>query len=387
MELGIRSGATLVYASGGRIKEAFGVRPMDDQLFETRTIDGERYFLAQIYSQDRRLHYVYMLPYELLFSDLGRFNALLISVTILLFVVILGVSVWMAETISEPIVRLAKTMRVVEAGVFPKTELDARAMGRRDEIGTLYREFRIMLDRIGSLIHESYRRQLILKDTQFRTLQAQINPHFLYNTLESINWLAQLSDKQEIAQMVQALGRLFRASIDGRRVVITLKEELELLGQYVLIQRSRYGDRLVVRVDVPDDCGWCAVPKLTLQPLVENSIKYGLEKSSRSCHLSVRAQTHGDSMRIHVEDDGPGMEEEYTEKLVSGQIEPQGSGIGIKNIHERLRRLYGTEAGLSIVSHPGEGTMVTIALPRMSEEQLAQRVEAVYEAKERLAGR
>jgi two-component system sensor histidine kinase YesM len=387
MELAIRSDHTVVFASGAKINLVLENRPIDKRLFETRTVEGRTYFLAQVSSQNKRLQYVYMLPYELLFSDLSRFNTMLILFTIVLFMAILGVSVWMAGTISEPIIRLANTMRIVEAGGFSETKLEVQAYNRRDEIGTLYREFAIMLDRIETLIHESYRTELLLKDTQFRSLQAQINPHFLYNTLESINWLAQLNDEEEIAQMVQALGSILRASIDTKRVVIMLQEELDLLNQYVLIQRSRYGDRLAVDIDASDSCCKYAIPKLTLQPLVENSIKYGLERSAKSCRVSINARTAGKLVRIDVVDDGPGMPSDFVKKLLEGHVEPQGSGIGIKNIHERLKRLYGAAGSLSIDSDVGKGTTVTITLPQMTEEELAPRIGVVYEAQERIAGR
>jgi two-component system sensor histidine kinase YesM len=221
-----------------------------------------------------------------------------------------------------------------------------------------------MLGRIDRLIHERYRTQLVLKEAEFRSLQAQINPHFLYNTLESINWLAQLRRADDIAGMVQALGAILRASIDRNAVLIGLRDELELLRSYVLIQRVRYGARLRVDIEVPEGCADVTIPRLTLQPLVENAIKYGLERSSRPCRVVVSAVADDGQVRVAVRDNGPGMSEDLVRRLLRGKIAPRGSGIGIKNIHERLRSLYGARGVLAIESRLRKGTTVTITLPR-----------------------
>jgi two-component system sensor histidine kinase YesM len=384
--LAVLSGDTVVFAAGTATEKLMKRESLGPNPYEIRSLERKKYFLAQISSASLKFHYVYLLPYELLFSDLSRFKVLAILFTILLFVVILAVSVWMASTVSRPIIRLADTMRIVEAEGFTQTKLQAQSYSRRDEIGTLYREFAVMLDRIGSLIHESYCTQLVLKDTQFRSLQAQINPHFLYNTLESINWLAQLRGSEDIAEMVQALGNIMRASIDKKNVVIPLREELDLLRQYLAIQRIRYGDRLVVEIQAPTDCCGYAIPKLTLQPLVENSIRYGLERSSRPCHIAVRARPNGRFVQVEVDDNGPGMTPEFVAELLDGRVEPKGSGVGIKNIHERLKRLYGAEAALAIASEAGKSTTVTITLPKLTEKELARRIAKPYEEENRSSG-
>jgi two-component system sensor histidine kinase YesM len=363
------NGSGAVYRSGDSADRIADVPALDTHPFEVVMTAGGRRFLAQTAPAGRPLRYVYLLPYERLFSGLGRFRRILIGFTGVLFAVMVGFSVWIAGTVTKPIVRLAGLMRNAEAGSLSKVRLEQRSIARRDEIGELHREFGTMVGRIDRLIHERYRTQLVLKEAEFRSLQAQINPHFLYNTLESINWLAQLRHADEIAGMAQALGAILRASIDRTAALICLREELELLRAYVLIQRMRYGARLRVDVEVPDGCADVAIPKLTLQPLVENAIKYGVERSSRPCRVIVSAVEDGERIRVAVRDNGPGMSDDLVRRLLRGKIAPRGAGIGIKNIRERLRSLFGTRGSLVIESQLRRGTTVTITLPRTPAPQ------------------
>jgi two-component system sensor histidine kinase YesM len=183
--------------------------------------------------------------------------------------------------------------------------------------------------------------------------------------------LAQLNDQDVIASMVQALGDLLRASIGSKRPVIPLAEEMQLLRQYVLIQKLRYGERLQVGIELPDSLGTVAVPKLALQPFVENSIKYGLEASAAGCRILVAAEERADHVAVTVRDDGPGMEPCLMEQIREGLVEPRGSGVGIKNIQDRIAQVYGDEGSLCVESAPGSGVVVTLLLPRLTVQELA----------------
>src|SRR5690606_2848016 len=148
-------------------------------------------------------------------------------------------------------------------------ENSAEIILSKDEVGQIQRHFRIMLERINELIQENYIKQLVIKDTQFKALQAQINPHFLYNTLESINWMAKMSKQDRISQMVESLGYLLRLSISEQDSVITLHKELHIVQQYLVIQKLRFEERLDFQLDVPEHLVLCTVPKLSIQPIVE----------------------------------------------------------------------------------------------------------------------
>jgi len=311
-----------------------------------------------------------MVPQALLFGPLLSFNRIALAAYAALLVAILLAATRVARSVSHPVVHLAGEMKKIESEDFSRVSLQLPETVRSQEISTFYHEFRVLLDRIDALINENYRKQLLVQDARFRSLQAQINPHFLYNTLESINWLAQLNDQDVIASMVQALGDLLRASIGGTRPIIPLSQEIELLRQYVLIQKLRYGERLEVDIEVPPELGETAVPKLSLQPFVENSIKYGLETSAGICRVGLRVEQKDQTVAIHVSDNGPGMERTLVDRIEAGEVEPRGSGVGIKNIRDRLLGIYGDEARLIIDSRPGCGVQVTLAVPALTVQQL-----------------
>jgi two-component system sensor histidine kinase YesM len=194
-----------------------------------------------------------------------------------------------------------------------------------------------------------------------------------------MNWIAQLNDQEELSTMVQALGRLLRASIDPRNTAISLREEIDLLKQYISIQKVRYGERLQVVVDLPEECAGFGIPKLTLQPLVENSIRYGLERFAHPCTIRIGAHLNGEGLVLTVSDNGPGMESAFVEALLRGEIQPKGCGVGVINIYERIRRLYGESAGLDIESKPGLGTTVYLRIPPIAAGALMERIKKAHE--------
>ena len=237
-----------------------------------------------------------------------------------------------------------------------------------DEMGLLHRTFRLMVERINTLITENYANQLLIKETEFKALQAQINPHFLYNTLESINWIAKVNKQTKISSMVESLAFLLRNSISMKEEILTLGEELEVVESYVTIQKYRFDDRLIFELDVPERLLGRRLPKLTLQPLLENAIHYALEPTIGKSRIVVHAELTDDELLVSVEDDGPGMPEDTLERLRSGELKARGKGIGLLNIDERIKLAFGERYGLRIESEPGRGARVIVALPRDEEE-------------------
>jgi two-component system sensor histidine kinase YesM len=376
LDFGILHKNRLVYSTSEPLSASMIAAGLADQGHGTIRVGREPYFTTAIDAAASELRYVCMVPSDLLFGAMESYNRIALAGYAMLLVALLVSAARVAAGISSPVVHLAGEMKKIENEDFSKVSLQHPERIRSQEISTLYREFRVMLERIEDLINENYRKQLLVQDARFRSLQAQINPHFLYNTLESINWLAQLNDQDVIASMVQALGDLLRASIGGKRPIIPLAEEIELLRQYVLIQKLRYGERLEVEIDVPDTLGEIAVPKLALQPFVENSIKYGLETSDGVCRIQVQARLQarnfGEILTIGIGDNGPGMEQALVARIDAGEVEPRGSGVGITNIRDRLFEIYGEEAHLSVDPGPGRGVEVTLAMPALTVEQLGR---------------
>lgn len=324
--------------------------------------DGRAYFITYLSSAYTDWTYYTVMPYDEIFHTTERVKNTVIIVYLVLFLAAVLLALQFSRRMTLPLEKLAMRMKRVQLGNFDYQE-EAKEKVAMDEVGQIQRNFRIMLDRINELIQENYVKQLVIKDTQFKALQAQINPHFLYNTLETINWSAKMSNQTRISQMVEALGALLRLSINVKEAVISLSRELEMISHYVTIQKFRFEERLDFRIEIPSHLHYCSVPKLSLQPIVENAVNYALEQMIEPCIIKVGADVEGSRLLLWVEDNGPGMEKKFLESLRRGEVKPKGTGLGIKNIEERIKILYGDEYGLEIESAPGQGTKVTLALP------------------------
>lgn len=325
--------------------------------------EGKPYFVTYIASTYTDWTYYTLIPFDDIFDRVAKVKNTIIIIFVVLFVVILLIAVGFANGITEPIERLNAKMKRVQLGNFEYNEEPNERALAMDEAGQLHRNFRIMVERINELIHENYVKQLTIRDTEFKALQAQINPHFLYNTLESINWTAKLNNQTHISQMVEALGSLLRTSINLKEPLIPLSKELEIINHYVTIQKYRFEDRLDFQIEVPEKLLYCSIPKLSLQPLVENAINYGLEQMIDTCTIKIHAYVEKELLIITVEDNGPGMEEPFVAQLLSGHVKPKGSGLGLKNIEDRIKLLYGDAYGLILESELNGGTRVTLMLP------------------------
>lgn len=238
---------------------------------------------------------------------------------------------------------------------------------RTDEIGQLHQSFDHMTKSVKILRDENYDKQILLKDTTIKMLQQQINPHFLYNTLDTVNWLAQKYGVDDISTIVGSLGNLFRASISSQGELIPLTEELSFLDNYIRIQQIRFKDRMTFCLTVPENLSAISVPKLCIQPLVENALKYALEYSDDPCSISVTVQELEKEYLIEVSNTGSRFENDLLRKLQNHTIIPQGSGIGLINIDSRLKLLYGDNYGLNFYNH-GEIATVTLLIPKEKEE-------------------
>jgi two-component system sensor histidine kinase YesM len=219
------------------------------------------------------------------------------------------------------------------------------------------------------LIYENYEKQLMLKDTQYKALQAQINPHFLYNTLNAINWMIKSKMNDEASKMIVALGDLLRAAFI-KEPLISVQQEVELLNSYIAIQKIRYDKRAEFIITLDGELQHYAIPRMILQPLVENAISYAVDQSLELCKIKISLFEQRDRLVIEVEDDGPGMEPELLEKVRHFEMKPIGNGIGLKNIKERLNLIFEQQFEFDIDSTLGEGTKVRIVVPRYNTQSV-----------------
>jgi two-component system, sensor histidine kinase YesM len=368
----IISGKKCIYFSNPLLKEMVTtLKFKGNSGYSMEKINGKNYFVAHTKSALTGWVYVNILPFETVFRQIKSMRSIVLFIFATLFCCTIFISMKFARTLTRPLEILTAKMKQVENGKFEiEDEYEYDESQNKDEIGDLQKDFNIMIRKINTLIKEDYTKQIVIKDAQLKALLAQINPHFLYNTLESINWLAKLNKQADISMMVESLGYLLRSSISNQEQIITLEEEIRLIQYYITIQKIRFGERLDFRLEVDEKWNCIRIPKLSLQPVVENSINYGLEKILDVCRITVKASSESGSFVIIIADNGPGIDQVTLAKLEKGIIKPKGLGIGLKNINERIKLIFGEQFGIFITSELGEGTKVMIRIPKMEDENV-----------------
>lgn len=232
------------------------------------------------------------------------------------------------------------------------------------EIGELIQNYNYMITKVSTLLEEKYTLGHQVKNLELKSLQAQINPHFLYNTLDLINWMSTDVNAPMISDLVQTLSKFYRLSLSMGEEVVTLQNELEHIRSYVKIQNMRFNDGITLVIDVSPSFYNCSFLKLTLQPIIENAILHGiLEKKDESGSIHITACPEGEDLIVSVIDDGVGIPEDILKLLLTKSQVSKTGGFGVKNIHERIRLAYGEKYGLTYESAPGEGTTVRIKIP------------------------
>jgi two-component system sensor histidine kinase YesM len=285
------------------------------------------------------------------------------GVTMLLAIVL---ALIFSSSIAKPVLNLRSLMKRVEEG-----DLSARYAGvQGDEIGELGHGFNEMIERIRSLIDQVYVEQRSKREAELRILQEQIKPHFLYNTLDTIQWMAQEHRVDDVVSMVGALTSLFRIGLNRGREYVSLSEELEHVESYLCIQKMRYEDKFDYSISCDASLRSTRVLRVMLQPLVENAIYHGIKERRGPGVLSVEAKAQDGDLSLVVRDDGVGMDAAMLASL-NASLEDGGpavGGYGIRNVHERIRLTFGKPYGLSFTSVCGEGTAVTIRHPILDSE-------------------
>jgi two-component system sensor histidine kinase YesM len=290
-------------------------------------------------------------------------NGLLVITIILAFVCVL-IAILMSRAITRPIRSLMKVMIAVENEDF-SIRFNAKY---KDEIGQLGRVFNSMLTKVEALIHDVYFADLRKKDAELTALQAQINPHFIYNTLESIRMTAKVTRNKEIADMVFALGDLLRYSINIKHRIATVREEVEHLQNYMKLQNHRFDNKFILDLDIPESFYDLRIIKLIFQPIVENCIYHALELVDGKGIVRISCGETDGGIFFCVEDNGAGMSQEELNALNSRMNdfspgEEEAGGVGLRNVNEKIKLYYGDSYGINISSSLGAGTKVTLNLP------------------------
>ena len=293
-------------------------------------------------------------------SDLMQMRKYIFGIAAGFGIIALMAAVYISRIVYKPVQKLMTAMKAVSDG-----EMDTRAeIVSKDEIGLAAEEFNRMLDRIEELIRQLIQEEKKKKDAELEALQYQITPHFMYNTLNSIKCYALIHGQKEIATVIEDFVELLQTCIRKKGAFLTVAEEVQVLENYIHLQEFRNGENYQVEYKIEWEAQQCKIPRLILQPLVENAIIHGLDLKNDQKRLIIEAYTSGSRLYLKITDNGRGMTEEQIEELLKkkGKKTKGLTAVGIPNIQDRLNLYYGRQAKLTLKSE-GEGTIATIYLP------------------------
>ncbi|NSW89820.1 MAG: sensor histidine kinase [Firmicutes bacterium] len=316
---------------------------------------------------------VALFPYDKVESEIRALSMLIFLIVTVILIISVSLALMFSKLFTKRLHLLVQKMKMVEEGKLQITNV----IEGNDEVGLLDRKFNNMVKRLKSLINENYIQRLEKREAELNALQLQINPHFLYNTLECISAIAAIHNCFDICNICQKLGDMFRYNINMKKnEFVSLKEEINHIQNYIYIQEMRFEGCFEVRYNIPEELSECKVLKFILQPIIENALNHGLDGKEEKGHLLISGTVHDNVLFLTVEDDGvgmpPGKVEElnaYINQIDNNEIEQVKKSIGLKNVNARIKIVYGDIYGVSVESQLNVGTRVTITLPYYRESK------------------
>jgi len=340
---------------------------------QTMMIDGEQNLVTFARMSSQPWTIVSLTPLRTMTRPIEAMNRLLILFLVVYLICSIGVVLYITLNFTQPIARLVRLMRRLEEGSF---EHKVSVSTRKDEIGWLYRGFRSMAAKIEALIEQTTRSERRKKELEFQVLSHQINPHFLYNTLDSIRWKAENHGRSDIGEMVSALGNLLRLSLNQGKEITTVGREIEQVKAYVRIEQARMGMPLGVLYLFNEEMLGMPFMRLLLQPLVENAIQHSIRDNFEKGKVILSGYVKDQDIVIEIVDNGRGIPQSVLMELDAEEQSqaPRRRGVGLRNVNERLKLYFGDHYRLQIASGEGKGTKITIRHPilpadRMSAEE------------------
>lgn len=304
---------------------------------------------------------------EELLRKSNKAQSLYVLVAMGLMIVALFFSRFISRSITQPIQQLCDSMARVQEGDFSVSDV---VVDSQNEIGSLTKSFNVMTHRIQDLMEQNIREQEAKRKSELKALQSQINPHFLYNTLDSIIWMAEGKKNEEVVLMTASLARLLRQSISNEDEVVSIGQEVEYARGYLTIQKMRYKDKMEFQIDVDPSILHIPLIKLVLQPVIENAIYHGLKYKESKGLLMVKGFRKNGNAVLQVIDNGVGMDQETLDHIYEKhKVNYQSNGVGVYNVQKRLQLYYGSEYGITYESEKGAGTTATITIPGNQEGQ------------------
>ena len=361
-----------VIASKGRINEVHKVLSQEFSTmnpgFYTQEKNRDEYYIITDRIQTLDLSLITLVSSETLIQDSKKVIRLVVVLYLAMLPFFALITFFLFRMILSPMKELTSKMKAFEQGSL-KVNMPEN---RNDEFGMVYKAFNKMTQNINRLVSDVYVKELAKKDAEISALQEQINPHFLYNTLESINWRAQLAGQNEIALMIQALSKLMDASTNrSKRKLIPVKEEVGYVQQYMYLIQMRYSESLRYEQTIDKEVEEGLVPKLILQPLLENAVKHGIEPIGEGL-IELIGKKQEERLVFIVRDNGVGMSEQQYKKIqsmideekeISDMKKGEGTSVGFKNVFRRIQLIYGEDATIEIESHENLGTTIKLCLP------------------------
>ncbi len=329
--------------------------------WETISIDKNRFSITSREVPNTDWMMVTAIPYSEILSQSDRIKNLMLSLMFVIGVIAYFLAYVISTSTVNRVILLTKKMKKVEEG-----DLDVSIVSKgRDEIGKLMDSFNYMVKRIHQLVEEQYQSGQEIKNAELKALQAQINPHFLYNTLELINWKAIENDVPDIVLITQSLAKFYKLSLNKGRDIVTIQDEINHIISYVKIQNLRFDNRINLILDVDEKFYRYSILKLVLQPLVENSMFHGILENRNESEgiIKITCRFEEDTIVIAVEDNGVGMSKEKADGILTSEGTDEIHGYGIGNIDRRLKLYYGQQYGLTFHCSPNQGTLVEIRIP------------------------
>lgn len=325
-------------------------------------INNQSLLLTYSTIANSRWKVLYLIPTDIILKPVRSVLYITLIVVILCTIISFGLSMFTSSVVTKPLQKLLSSMDRVKKSHF-KEKVN---FIYNDEIGKLGQQYNEMIDNLNQLVNKVYKLQLREKEAELKALQAQINPHFLYNTLDTIFWMAEKAGEKAISQMIYALSKLFRLTLNRGNEITSVRNEKELLENYILLQKKRFKDKLTYRIEFDESMLELPIPKLILQPFVENAIIHGTEENNEETLILVTGHVSREKMGFIIEDNGSGMDEETLQYLLHpGETVKEGEkGYAIHNVRERLALYYDEHFELNIESAPWKGTRVKIIIPK-----------------------
>ena len=350
------------------VKESYRAKiaPLTEEKSYLQRFKGERFLLASGQVPSYGLQILSAVPVGLVFRNLTYIGIVTLVLAVLALILCLIFSWMVAKSISTPVLEIVRVMARVEQG-----DMQIRSnIKSHDEIGLLSRGLNRMIWKLDKLFRLDLEKQDRLRLAEIKHLQAQINPHFLYNTLDSIRYLSKLNMNKEINLVVSRLGILLKSSMSNNDDIETVDETMQIIASYLAIQQVIYPDKFDFSLDISEELRKVLLPKLIIQPIVENAIFHGMGTITRKCLLEVKGRVENNVCVLEIIDDGAGIEDSVLSLLLdSDRTDDSSKGIGVNNVHRRIQLYYGAEYGLEIKSQVGLGTVVSISVPLVYDPQ------------------